>query len=158
MVAAMPTSTNGSQGNKEKDPAISLYFTVTVNNRSLGSFVSCEGLSMSIDVKEITEGGQNGFIHKLPGRVKYTTVKLKRPLDHDSQKVADWLEEMRPPIPRNTATITAMRSDGSQVCSWTLADVIPVKWDGPSFNAESGSLATETLELEHHGFLKGVGP
>ena len=32
-------------------------------------------------------------------------------------------------------------------------DVVPVRWTGPSFNPESAKVATETLEIAHHGFI-----
>ncbi len=35
---------------------------------------------------------------------------------------------------------------------WTLTGVIPVRWQGPAFSADSPALATETLEIAHHGF------
>ncbi len=38
------------------------------------------------------------------------------------------------------------------VASWGLLGVIPVRWTGPSLNLDSPKVATETLELAHHGF------
>ena len=43
--------------------------------------------------------------------------------------------------------------DGEIVASWWLDGVIPVRWSGPSLNLDSPKVATETLELAHHGFL-----
>ena len=34
--------------------------------------------------------------------------------------------------------------------------MIPVRWTGPSLNPESPKVATETVELAHHGFLPGT--
>lgn len=48
-----------------------------------------------------------------------------------------------------------MTADGTVVCSWGLDQVIPVKWTGPSFGVDSAKVATESLELAHHGFLAG---
>jgi hypothetical protein len=31
--------------------------------------------------------------------------------------------------------------------------VIPVRWSGPQLSLDSPKVATETLELAHHGFL-----
>jgi len=30
---------------------------------------------------------------------------------------------------------------------------VPVRWTGPSLNVESPKIATETIEIAHHGFL-----
>ena len=56
-------------------------------------------------------------------------------------------------IERTTAHIVAMTADEEEIWEWTLSDVIPVRWQGPSLSAESAKVATETLELAHHGFL-----
>ncbi|HKE97848.1 MAG TPA: phage tail protein, partial [Actinomycetes bacterium] len=31
--------------------------------------------------------------------------------------------------------------------------VFPVRWQGPALNVDSPKVATESLELAHHGFL-----
>ena len=36
---------------------------------------------------------------------------------------------------------------------WGLLDVVPVRWTGPSLNVESPKVATETIEIAHHGFI-----
>jgi phage tail-like protein len=58
-------------------------------------------------------------------------------------------------ITRTEAEITAMGVDGREIASWKLEGVIPVRWSGPSLNVETAKVATETLELAHHGFLPG---
>jgi hypothetical protein len=39
------------------------------------------------------------------------------------------------------------------VATWGLIDVVPVRWTGPSLNPDSPKVATETVEIAHHGFL-----
>jgi hypothetical protein len=34
--------------------------------------------------------------------------------------------------------------------------VVPVRWTGPSLNPDSPKVATETVEIAHHGFLLTV--
>ena len=41
------------------------------------------------------------------------------------------------------------------VASWGCSASIPVRWTGPSLNLDSPKVATETLELAHHGFTTG---
>jgi phage tail-like protein len=33
-----------------------------------------------------------------------------------------------------------------------MARAFPIKWQGPSFNAGSSTIATEALEIVHEGF------
>jgi phage tail-like protein len=55
-------------------------------------------------------------------------------------------------ITRGTAEIEALTPHMEKLVSWRLNGVIPVKWQGPSFSAESPKVAVETLEIAHHGF------
>ena len=45
-----------------------------------------------------------------------------------------------------------MTAERKVVASWGLLGVVPVRWTGPSLNLDSPKVATETLELAHHGF------
>ena len=135
------------------DPALSVCFAVTIDQHDLGAFMTCEGLAVEVTVEQREEGGNNLYIHQLPGRIKYTNVKFTRPVNAESAKVRDWLASMSTGVTRTTAEITALTSDGQKVASWGLTGVFPVKWQGPSFSLDSPKVATETLELAHHGFL-----
>ena len=138
------------------DPAITVCFVVKIDDKNFGSFITCDGLGVEIAVEKREEGGNNDYVHQLPGRMSYTNIKFTRPIDSDSAKVAEWMAKMGPTqIKRHTATIEARTADDSVVCTWNLQDVIPVKWTGPQFGVDSPKVATETLELAHHGFLPG---
>ena len=54
---------------------------------------------------------------------------------------------------RKTATIEARTLEGTVIASWALEGVVPVRWSGPQLSPDSPKVATETLELAHHGFL-----
>jgi phage tail-like protein len=136
------------------DPSVAVCFGLVIDRHDLGAFVTCDGLSVQIKIDEVPEGGNNLFVHQLPGRISYQHIKLTRPINADSAKVRAWLASMNGQIKRTTAEITAMTADGKRVTSWGLIGVIPVRWQGPSFSAESPSVATETLEFAHHGFIK----
>jgi T4-like virus tail tube protein gp19 len=53
-------------------------FGVQVQGLNLGYFTGCEGLSAEYAFEEIIEGGNNAYVYRLPGRIKYPTVKLTR--------------------------------------------------------------------------------
>lgn len=147
-----PSSSNGS-GNNYNDPAVSVCFTVKIDGQDLGSFMSCEGLSFEVEVEQREEGGNNDFVHQLPGRLKYSNVKFTRPVNADSEKLARWFASLTHPIKRTQAEICAMSAKEEVVAQWSLTGVIPVKWSGPSMSLDGAKVATETLEIAHHGFL-----
>ncbi|MEP6695773.1 MAG: phage tail protein [Pseudonocardiales bacterium] len=138
------------------DPAISVCFKVKIDGHDLGAFTACEGMGCEVTIEQREEGGNNSFVHQLPGRLKYTNVKLTRAVNADTTLVAKWFAEMSGTVKRTNAHIAAMTSDGSKpIWQWDLTGVIPVRWTGPSLSAETAKVATETLELAHHGFLNG---
>ncbi|MDQ3953136.1 MAG: phage tail protein [Actinomycetota bacterium] len=136
--------------------AVGAYFKVTIDkidgSYDLGTFISCDGLSLTIGVTPHEEGGNNGFVWQLPTRITYENVTLKRPLGPDAVKLAKWFESLRSGVKRTTGHIVALTPAGEKLVEWTLSEVFPVKWQGPSFSAESPALAVETLEIAHHGF------
>lgn len=135
------------------DPAVSLCFVLKVDEKSLGPFNSCEGLGCEVVLEQREEGGSNGFVWQLPTRIKYSNVKLSRPVSAHSADLTTWIIGFANQVTRCTASITARTYDGTNVATWSLDGVIPVRWTGPSLNPENSKVAVETLELAHHGFL-----
>jgi len=136
------------------DPALSIRFDVTVDGVELGSFTACDGLSAEYEVFEYAEGGNNAFVHRMPGRLKFQNVTLTRAVDQDSGKLASWFSSLARSVERKTARITAMDGNRKVIATWSLVGVWPVKYAGPSLAADGDGVATETLELAHHGFTQ----
>ena len=135
--------------------AVAVAFKVTIDGQSLGFFTACDGLGCEITIEQKEEGGNLAFIHQLPGRVKFTNVKLTRVVNQqDADKVPKWITKMAAEgVKRTTGVIEATTAEGQSVAKWSLQGVIPVRWTGPSLGVETNKVATETLELAHHGFL-----
>jgi phage tail-like protein len=141
---------------------LSIRFIVKVDARvNLGDWMKCEGLAIEHDVLEYQEGGENTYVHRIPGRCKHSNIKLTRPLTKESQDVAAWVSAIqtdaavRGKDPRSTAEITVLDATGEPVAQWHLDGVFPVRWTGPQLDVSASQAATETLELAHHGFLRG---
>lgn len=134
------------------DPALALTFEVRIDGVDIGTFSACEGLNAEYEVEEIKEGGNNAFVHRLPGRLKYQNVKLTRGIDSDSGKLASWFSSLQDGVDMCTASITALDGGRRRLASWSLRGVWPVKYTGPQLNATTNGVANEVLELAHHGF------
>lgn len=141
----------------EDDPAVTVCFAVSIDDDSLGTFNSCEGLGIEVVLETREEGGNNGMVWQLPSRLKYPNVKLSRPLGKQTVNVAQWFTSMVNGVEPKTATISAMTLDGTVIARWGLQGVVPVRWTGPSLNLDSPKVATETIEIAHHGFLPAGG-
>src|SRR3979409_1921615 len=58
----------------------------------VGYFTQVQGLSAQVDVLEYPEGGRNDYGHKLPTRIKHTTLTLKRGLTQEGALLA-WFQK-----------------------------------------------------------------
>ena len=135
------------------ESGLGLRFQVKIDGRSFGNWQKCDGLAVEYDVHEYKEGGENGYVHRLPGRVNYPNVKLTRPIDSGSASVSAWVASLQIRMVPSTAQISVLDATGASVATWTLTGVYPVRWNGPSLDVASSQWATETLELSHNGFL-----
>ena len=133
------------------ETALALRFAVTIDGLLLGDWTKCDGLSIEYDVTEYREGGENGFVHRLAGRAKYTNIKLTRPISSGSAEVAAWVASVSTKLIRQTAQIAVMDAAGNSVVAWNLVGVYPVRWTGPTLDVGGNQVAYETLELAHHG-------
>ena len=132
------------------DPVGELRFKVDLPGIGLGRFRECTGLAAEIEVKDYNEGGVNDRVHKLPTRMKYPNLVLKRGVTYEDA-LLKWLYKTQREAQRIAVTVSLMGPDGQPVRSWAFAEAFPVKWTGPNLNASSNQVATETLEIVHAG-------
>jgi phage tail-like protein len=140
------------------DPGTGFKFYVKIDGFDLGSFTAIDGLSAEYEVEQYQEGGQNGFVHQLPGRAKFTNIKVTRALDraiNSKVSLASWFSAMMPGrhCPDRNGVVSAYDGNNKVVAEWHLRAVIPIKYTGPSFSVDGSQVATESLELAHQGFL-----
>jgi phage tail-like protein len=128
------------------EPTVGIRFTVQVDV-NLGAFDTCEGLSCEVQMETRTEGGNNGYIWQLPSRITYSNITLRRSLSKDTEKVAKWIASMATEVTRRTGNITAMAPDDTVMARWGLLDVVPVRWQGPTFEPDQAAVLTETVEI-----------
>jgi phage tail-like protein len=140
------------------DPAVALRFHLKLDNQNIGWWNSFEGLGMETAIETREEGGNNAWVHQLPTRLKFSNVKLARPINHDSEKVAVWFMAISKKVTRSTAQIKAVDGRGTTIAQWSLNGVVPVRWTGPTFRVDSPQVATETIELAYHGFSPSSKP
>ena len=139
------------------EPAVALQFRVVIDGIDIGVFSACEGLTAEYEVEEIKEGGNNTFIHRLPGRMKYQNLKLTRAVDAESYKLASWFSGLTSAVETHTAQVTAKDGWQQTLGKWSFTGVWPVKYTGPQFNATTNGTANEVLELAHTGFSFAKG-
>ena len=126
------------------------HFKVNVSGLEIGTFRECHGLSMEFDVFEWAEGGNNEFIHHLPGRMRYPYLTLTSGLT-DDLAMQQWFWKTRDKAELMEVTVELQTQDGTTTRAWTFADAFPVRWTGPGVAADATGLSTESLEIAHSG-------
>lgn len=137
-----------------KAPGLALIFDVQIDGVPVATFTGCSGLAATYEAFEWAEGGDNGTVARLPGRLSYQNVKLTRPVDPDSGKLAAWFGQQHSQPARRTAVIQLYDGNRTLVTSWTLEGAWPVGYTGPTLAAgpDGNVVAVECLELSHEGF------
>jgi phage tail-like protein len=134
-------------------------FLFEVDGVEIGTFRELTGLEVAVGVDEIREGGQNGFVHKLPGRMTWPNLVFRRGLTN-SDALFEWMSKSsgegfagnNNTLTRSTGAVTAIDSLGNRLRSWEVRGAFPVRWKGPDFSSGQDSPLEEELEITHQGF------
>lgn len=113
-------------------------------------FQEVSGLSVSVDTETYNEGGENRFVHRLPGRTSYTDLTLKRGMTLVSGITAwciDAIENFN--YKPTNLLISLLNEDHLPVSSWYVANAYPIKYDIAGLNAENGQIVIETITLRY---------
>jgi phage tail-like protein len=131
--------------------ASSVFFRLVIGGSDLGAFHTCSGLGAQVEVEQFAEGGNNGFVWQLPSRITWSNITLTRPVTADTTKVARWLDQIVTRVEPKDGEIVALRPDLDPIARWQVLGIVPVRWEGPSFDPSSSQAAVETLEVAHAG-------
>jgi len=154
----------GANAARTADAPFTGQFVFTVDGVEIGSFTEASGLSVEVEVEELQEGGQNQFVHKLPGRLKWPLLVLKRGIT-ESDGLFEWFGKTSgdgfaaegDKLERLSGEVVLVDAARKPLRRWEFSGAFPVKWSGPSFAASSSEVATEELEITHHGFRSTSG-
>src|SRR3954447_25473177 len=97
-------------------------FLVEADGEGIGRFHEVSGVEVSFEVEEHEEGGENGFVHKLPGRITWPNLVLKRGVTEQDvlmnwlqDAVGDGMTQRNGKAKRTTAAIVLMSTDGQRM-------------------------------------------
>ena len=127
-------------------------FYVEIGGVAQAVFTEVSGLQIEMTTTDYEEGGVNGFVHRLPGRMKVGNVTLKRGMTQSNELFKWCMEAASGAITRRNVTVWMYDSAGGELARWSFQNAYPVKWAGPQLAASPAAAAIETLELAHDGF------
>ncbi|HLI71971.1 MAG TPA: phage tail protein [Ktedonobacteraceae bacterium] len=130
-------------------------FYVLFDDKAQGLFTEISGLQVEMDVMEYQEGGNNGFVYRLPGLTKVSNLTLKRGMT-SSNEFYNWLADVSSGnLKRRHVSVIMYDVEGNELMRWNFINAYPVKWIGPSLRSHENVAAIETLELAHEGVTLG---
>jgi phage tail-like protein len=115
------------------------------------AFSECDGLEMTMEVKTIREGGNNGTLFRLTGPAGFGQLTLKRGMTATFD-LWDWFDAvLHNPALRADAEVVIFAPDGGQTerARFVLKRCVPVKLKAPPLNARDGLVAIEELQLAY---------
>ena len=122
-----------------------------------GGFSDVSGIGTEVTVAEYRNGNEReNHVRKVAGVHKVNDVTLKRGLVN-SKTLFDWIKQTRvqgPAAQRKSVRITLLDEASQAVQSWILANVIPMKYSGPTLAAKGGGeVAMEEIVLSAEGLV-----
>ncbi len=138
------------------------HFGVTLDLFGLlGGFRKVSGIGVELETEDVVEGGQNQYVHKLPGRLRWQNLEFERGVVFVDTLYA-WLQscsgnnlaDLGNMVVRGAGAITMFTADGIPLRMWTFSGALPVSWNGPDFDADSDEVATEKLVVAHDGIVR----
>ena len=138
------------------DPLLSCYFTLEFSGVIVGAFQEVSGMGSQNEIVEYKASGPKGtfVIHKVPGRMTWNNITLKRGLT-DAMDLWDWRKEVENggiDNARKNGTITMYDQRGEPLAQWNFINGWPLKLTGPSANATANEAAIEELEIVVEGY------
>jgi phage tail-like protein len=128
------------------EPYANFNFLVELDGITRAAFHECSGFTSSVEVIEYNEGGSLSSM-KLPGRVKYANLMLKRGITDDLELYNWHLGAVQGAIQRKNGSILLLDRAGNQVARWDFTQAWPTKCEGPDLNAEDNKIAFDSYEI-----------
>jgi phage tail-like protein len=137
-------------------PFIAFNFAVEINVPGVSpkvcsaAFAECDGLEMTMDVKTIREGGNNGRQIRLTGPINVGVLTLKRGLTR-SFDMWDWMARLQTePGLRGDAEVVMFAADGrTERARFILSRCLLSKLKAPPLNAKDGGVAIEEMQIAY---------
>lgn len=120
------------------------------------SFQSVSGLSVTVNMEDYREGGENRFVHKLPTSTSYPDLILKRGLFLESQitGIIPWFRDaidnfQFKPVNIMISLMSMAGDVPLPLFNWYVVGAIPKKLEISNFNAEQSQIVVETMTLDY---------
>ena len=144
--------------NGRTDPLVGFHYAVEIQGMVTGYFAECSGLGSEheiIEHKVVDDRGRE-VIMKIPGRLKWENVTLKRGIT-DNMDIWDWrkmVEDGDVDSARSNGSIVMFDQQLEEVARWNFENAWPVKVTGPQVKSDSNDIGIEEMSIAHEGLWR----
>lgn len=141
------------------DPLVGFHFVVEVQGKVTGYFTEVAGLGSETEIIEhkiMSDGAKESIVRKIPGRLKWGDITLKRGLtsNMDMWVWRKMVEDGDVSGARSDGTITMLSQDLQPVAEWTFVKGWPSKITGPAPKSDGNEVGIEELTIVHEGIKR----
>jgi phage tail-like protein len=141
-----------------EDPLLGFNFMLELEGAVAGYFSECSGIGSENEVidQKVTGKGGHDIIRKMPGRLKFTDISLKRGITSDLNIWAwrDQVVQGKVKEARKNCSITMLSRDYKPVAVWHFSNAWPSKVTGPNLKADSNEIGIEEVTIVHEGMYR----
>lgn len=136
---------------RDTDPLLGFSFSLEVSGKVTGFFTEVSGIGSEHEIvehKPVTDKGID-FIQKIPGRLKYNDITLKRGVTA-IKDVWDWrkmVEDGDIAGARASGTITMFNVSGDAIAKWSFEAGWPSKITMPALTSDSNAFVVEEMTV-----------
>ena len=147
---------------RETDPLIGFQFRLELAGEITGYFSECSGIGSENEIVEHKVVDENGheYIQKMPGRLKWNDVTLKRGIT-DNIQIWKWREKVEKgnmKEARKNCSVVMLDRDYQDAARWDFLNAWPSKVTGPELKADSNDFGVEEVVIVHEGMKRAEKP
>jgi phage tail-like protein len=141
-----------------EDPLLGFNFMLELEGSIAGYFTECSGIGSEHEIVEhkVVDKSGHEIVRKIPGRLKWQDISLKRGITSDMQ-IWQWRDSLvKGDVTgaRKNVSITMMDRNYAPVAVWHFQNAWPSKVSGPSFKSDDNSFGVEEVTLVHEGMYR----
>jgi len=143
---------------RDTDPLLGFTFGVDFSGKAEGLFTECSGLTSEseiVDHKVVDKQGKE-FIQKIPGRLKWGDITLKRGITK-SMDFWTWRKEVEDgkiQTARTNGSIIMYDREYNPAARWDVERAWPSKLSGPTAKADSNEFGVEEVVIVFEAYKR----
>ncbi len=143
---------------RNTDPLVGFNFRLEIEGKVSGYFTEAGGLGSENEViehKAVDDKGRD-LIQKVPGRLKWGDITLKRGITDDMQlwKWRQLVVDGKMKDARTNCSVIMCDRNFEDIARWDFVNAWPSKVSGPTLKADSNEFGVEEMILVHEGLTR----